>query len=114
KAYGDNQVLRDMSFIICRGEKVAVIGPNGLGRSTLLNIFTDHVEPDRGTVRLGHEVRIGDFAQDHHEVLKNAQMTPLDYLWNVCPSEGSAYVRGQLGRVLFSGDDVDTPIGSLS
>jgi ATPase subunit of ABC transporter with duplicated ATPase domains len=114
KAYGDNQVLRDMSFMIRRGEKVAVIGPNGLGKSTLLKIVTDNVEADSGDVRLGHEVRIGYFAQDHHEVLKNAEMTPLDYLWAVCPGEGTAFVRGQLGRVLFSGDDVEKPIGSLS
>ncbi|MCW3030303.1 MAG: ATPase component of transporter, partial [Solirubrobacterales bacterium] len=114
KAYGDNQVLRDLSFVVRRGEKVAVIGPNGLGKSTLLKIVTDHVAPDRGTVKLGHEVRVGYFAQDHHEVLQNAQMTPLDYLWGACPAEGTAYVRGQLGRVLFSGDDVVKPIGSLS
>jgi ATPase subunit of ABC transporter with duplicated ATPase domains len=114
KAYGNNQVLLDLSFIIRRGEKVAVIGPNGLGKSTLLKIVTDHVKPDRGTVKLGHEVRPGYFAQDHHEVLKNAQMTPLSYLWEACPGEGTAYVRGQLGRVLFSGDDVEKPIGSLS
>ncbi len=114
KAYGENQVLRDMSFIIRRGEKVAVIGPNGLGKSTLLKIVTDHVEPDGGSVELGHEVRVGYFAQDHHEVLRNEQTTPLDYIWAACPGEGTAYVRGQLGRVLFSGDDVDKPIGALS
>jgi ATPase subunit of ABC transporter with duplicated ATPase domains len=114
KAYGDHRVLTDLSFIIRRGEKVAVIGPNGLGKSTLLKIVTDHVQPDHGTVRFGHEVRVGYFAQDHHEVLENAAMTPLDYLWEACPAEGTAYVRGQLGRVLFSGDDVEKPIGSLS
>jgi ATPase subunit of ABC transporter with duplicated ATPase domains len=114
KAYGDNQVLRNMSFVIRRGEKVAVIGPNGLGKSTLLKIVTGHVEPSDGSAKLGHEVRIGYFAQDHHEVLKGAELTPLDYVWDVCPAEGTAYVRGQLGRVLFSGDDVQKPIGSLS
>jgi ATPase subunit of ABC transporter with duplicated ATPase domains len=114
KAYGDHQVLRDMSFVIRRGEKVAVIGPNGLGKSTLLKIITDHVDPDGGSVKLGHEVRVGYFAQDHHEVLRSAQSTPLEYIWEVCPGEGTAYVRGQLGRVLFSGDDVGKPIGSLS
>jgi ATPase subunit of ABC transporter with duplicated ATPase domains len=114
KAYGDNQVLRDMSFVVRRGEKVAVIGPNGLGKSTLLKIVTGNVAPDGGSAELGHEVRIGYFAQDHHEVLKSAQLTPLDYIWDACPGEGTAYVRGQLGRVLFSGDDVVKPIGSLS
>lgn len=114
KAYGDNQVLRDMSFVVRRGEKVALIGPNGLGKSTLLKIVTGHVEPDDGAVELGHEVRVGYFAQDHHEVLKDEQRTPLGYIWEVCPGEGTAYVRGQLGRVLFSGDDAQKAIGSLS
>ncbi len=114
KAYGDNQVLRNMSFVVRRGEKVAVIGPNGLGKSTLLKIVTGNVAADGGSAELGHEVRVGYFAQDHHEVLKSAQLTPLDYIWDACPGEGTAYVRGQLGRVLFSGDDVVKPIGSLS
>jgi ATPase subunit of ABC transporter with duplicated ATPase domains len=114
KAYGDHQVLRDMSFVVRRGEKVAVIGPNGLGKSTLLKIITGNVGADSGSVELGHEVRIGYFAQDHHDVLRSVQETPLDYIWGACPGEGTAYVRGQLGRVLFSGDDVAKPIGSLS
>jgi ATPase subunit of ABC transporter with duplicated ATPase domains len=114
KAYGDNQVLRDMSFVIRRGEKVALIGPNGLGKSTLLKIVTGHVEADAGAVKLGHEVRIGYFAQDHHDVLKDEARSPLDYIWEVCPGEGTAFVRGQLGRVLFSGEDAEKRIGSLS
>ncbi|MBK8173297.1 MAG: ABC-F family ATP-binding cassette domain-containing protein [Sandaracinaceae bacterium] len=114
KSYGTNEVLRNMSFVIRRGEKVAVIGPNGLGKSTLLKIVTGAVKHDSGTMKLGHEVKIGYFAQDHHDVLKNAKMTPLDYMWEACPPECAALVRGHLGRVLFSGDDVMKPIGSLS
>jgi ATPase subunit of ABC transporter with duplicated ATPase domains len=114
KSYGANVVLKDMTFRIRRGEKVAVIGPNGLGKSTLLKIVTGHAAKDSGTVKLGHEVRLGYFAQDHHDLLKNAAMTPLDYLWEAIPLEGTSTVRGQLGRVLFSGEDVMKPIGSLS
>jgi len=114
KSYGTNAVLKNMSFTIRRGEKVGVIGPNGLGKSTLLKIVTGNVKEDTGTLKLGHEVRLGYFAQDHHDLLKNESMTPLDFLWEACPSEGTSYVRGQLGRVLFSGDEVTKPIGSLS
>lgn len=114
KSYGEKHVLRNMSFTIRRGEKVAIIGPNGLGKSTLLKIMTGNVEADQGSVKLGHEVRIGYFAQDHHELLKNAKMLPIDYVWEACPQEGTSYVRGQLGRVLFSGEDVNKPVGSLS
>jgi energy-coupling factor transporter ATP-binding protein EcfA2 len=65
-------------------------------------------------VRVGHEVKPGYFAQDHHELLPDPNQKPLDYVWNVVPTEGTSYVRGQLGRVLFSGEDVEKPIGSLS
>jgi ATPase subunit of ABC transporter with duplicated ATPase domains len=114
KAYGSKEVLRDVSLTVRRGERVAVIGPNGLGKSTLLKIVTGRLPADRGTVRFGHEVRVGYFAQDHHELLRSADTTALDYLWEACPQEGTSHVRGQLGRVLFSGDDVDKPLGALS
>ena len=114
KSYGPKDVLRDVSLTIRRGEKVAVIGPNGLGKSTLLKIVVGALDADRGAARFGHEARVGYFAQDHHELLKSETMTPLDYVWEACPSEPTTYVRGQLGRVLFSGQDVEKPIGSLS
>jgi ATPase subunit of ABC transporter with duplicated ATPase domains len=114
KAYGAKEVLRDVSLTVRRGEKVAIIGPNGLGKSTLLKIVMGRIEADRGTAQFGHEVRPGYFAQDHHELLRDAGMTPLDYLWEACPLEGTSYVRGALGRVLFSGADVEKPVGALS
>jgi ATPase subunit of ABC transporter with duplicated ATPase domains len=114
KSYSDKHVLRDVSLTVRRGERVAVIGPNGLGKSTLLKIVMSRLEAEGGTVRWGHEVRTGYFAQDHHELLPNASQTPLEYVWEACPDQGTAYVRGQLGRVLLSGEDVDKSIGSLS
>jgi ATPase subunit of ABC transporter with duplicated ATPase domains len=114
KAYGPKQVLRDVSLTVRRGEKVAVIGPNGLGKSTLLKIVMGRLEADEGTTRFGHEARAGYFAQDHHELLRDPEMTPLDYLWEACPLEGTSTVRGALGRVLFSGADVEKPVGALS
>jgi ATPase subunit of ABC transporter with duplicated ATPase domains len=114
KAYGTKQVLKDVSLTVRRGEKVAVIGPNGLGKSTLLKILMGIVPADAGSAKLGHEVRAGYFAQDHHELLRNESVTPLDYVWDACPSEPTTYVRGQLGRMLFSGGDVQKKVGSLS
>jgi ATPase subunit of ABC transporter with duplicated ATPase domains len=114
KAYGEKVVLKDVSLTVRRGDKLAVIGANGLGKSTLLKIIMDRLPADRGKVHLGHEVRLGYFAQDHHELLGSDKQTPLEYIWEACPAEGTATVRGMLGRVLFSGDDVQKPIGSLS
>jgi len=114
KAYGEKKVLTGVSLTVRRGEKVGIIGPNGLGKSTLLKIITGNTPADAGRVALGHETKIGYFAQDHHEILKRADMLPLDFVWDACPSEATSYVRGQLGRVLFSGEDVKKPIGKLS
>jgi ATPase subunit of ABC transporter with duplicated ATPase domains len=114
KAYGEKVVLKDVSLTVRRGDKLAVIGANGLGKSTLLKIIMDRLPADQGKLHLGHEVRLGYFAQDHHELLGSDKQTPLEYIWEACPAEGTATVRGMLGRVLFSGDDVQKPIGSLS
>ena len=97
-----------------RGERVAILGPNGLGKSTLLKIVTGNLDADAGSVKWGHEAHVGYFPQDHHEILTDPAATPLDVVWRVVPSEATSYVRGQLGRVLFSGEDVAKKVGSLS
>ena len=114
KAYGAKKVLVDVSLMVRRGERVAILGPNGLGKSTLLKIATDNLAPDNGSVKWGHETRVGYFAQDHHEALVDPQKTPLEVIWDAVPKAETAFVRGALGRVLFSGDDVQKKVGSLS
>ena len=114
KSYGDKRVLSDVSLRVKRGERVGVIGPNGLGKSTLLKILTEHLAADAGRVAWGHEVRVGYFPQDHREILDDADATPLEILAAACPGESPTFVRTQLGRVLFSGDDAAKKIGLLS
>jgi len=114
KAYGAKRVLEQVSLVVRRGERVAVLGPNGLGKSTLLKIATGNLDADDGSVKWGHETRVGYFPQDHREVLPDAAATPLDVVWAAVPSEATTYVRGQLGRVLFSGEDVTKKVGALS
>jgi ATPase subunit of ABC transporter with duplicated ATPase domains len=114
KAYGPKQVLKDVSLVVRRGERVGIIGPNGLGKSTLLRILVERLDADSGVAKWGHEVRVGYFPQDHRELLDDPDTTPLKLLDDECPAEGPTFVRGQLGRVLFSGSDVDKKVGSLS
>jgi ABC-type multidrug transport system ATPase subunit len=85
-----------------------------LGKSTLLKIITGHLAHDSGKIEWGHETHVGYFAQDHKEQLTDPSKTTLDYLWDICPQEGTSFVRGLLGRLLFSGDDVNKRVGSLS
>jgi len=114
KSYGDKRVLRDVTIEVRRNERLAIIGPNGLGKSTLLKIAVGNLEADGGKVKWGHEARVGYFPQDHHEVLTDPSKTPLDIIWDTVPRETVSYVRGQLGRMLFSGEDVEKKIAALS
>jgi len=114
KAYGEKRVLKDVSLTVRRGERVAILGANGLGKSTLLKIATGRLDADAGRVQWGHETHVGYFPQDHREVLVDGETTPLDVVWAVVPSEATSYVRGQLGRVLFSGEAVAKKVSSLS
>ncbi|MFO0563172.1 MAG: ATP-binding cassette domain-containing protein [Polyangiales bacterium] len=114
KSYGDKRVLQSLSMTLRRGDRLAVIGPNGLGKSTLLRIAVGKLAPDSGAVRWGHEARVGYFAQDHGEVLDDPEQTALSVMEAVKPRESVAFVRKHLGAVLFSGDDVHKPVKSLS
>ena len=113
KQYGSKRVLSDVSFSVERGEKVAVVGPNGVGKSTLLSIVRGALAADQGAVRLGHEVHAGYFAQDHHELLRGPVST---YDW-LCAATGISdipRVRGMLGAVLLAGDDALKRVTDLS
>jgi len=114
KAYGDNQVLSDVSFTVQRGEKVAVIGPNGIGKSTLLKIMVGDLEADAGTVEWGHEAHPGWFQQDQGDIRSHGTSTLLDWLWNFAPGRPMGFVRGKLAEVHFAKDDVDKKIRALS
>ncbi len=115
KAYGDNQVLDEVSFTLERGDRMAVIGPNGIGKSTLLKILVNSIQADSGEVEWGYETHQGYFAQDHRDQLDEESRQSVEaWLWECCPAEPIGFVRGQLGQVLFSGDDVKKGLRSLS
>ncbi|MBW2398218.1 MAG: ATP-binding cassette domain-containing protein [Deltaproteobacteria bacterium] len=114
KSYGDNRVLENVSLTVMRGERVAIIGPNGIGKSTLLKVAMGEVAADAGSIEWGYETHPGYIAQDHKEQLENERQTLESWLSNVCPSESIGFVRGHLGAVLFSGDEVEKKIAALS
>ncbi|HSO38351.1 MAG TPA: ABC-F family ATP-binding cassette domain-containing protein [Labilithrix sp.] len=114
KSYGEKRVLEGVSLTIRRGEKVAILGANGLGKSTLLKIVVKRLGADEGEARWGYEARHGYFAQDHADLLTDPKSTPLGLMQAACPTEPEFAVRGRLGRVLFSGGDVTKKIATLS
>jgi ATPase subunit of ABC transporter with duplicated ATPase domains len=114
KSYGANHVLKDVTLKVERGDRIAIIGPNGIGKSTLLKIAMGEVAANAGSIEWGYETHRGYFSQDHSEIAKGNKQSVEAWLWEFVPSEVIGFVRGNLGMVLFSGDDVKKPVGSLS
>ncbi len=114
KAFEDNEVLHGVDLRIERGDRVAIIGPNGIGKSTLLKIAMGRHEPDAGEVEWGYETHIGYFAQDHADETGESDKTAEEWLWDFCPGKDRGFVRGQMGLVLFSGDDGAKKMSALS
>src|SRR6266436_2071499 len=124
KSYDDLKVIPRFSASITRGEKIALMGRNGTGKTTLLKSLvrnaTGYIEdPDRefpidsGAVVWGHEVAVGYFAQDHGDSITKG-MTAIDWLWQFDASASQQELRGLMGQMLFSGDDALKPTKALS
>ncbi|MEZ4279272.1 MAG: ABC-F family ATP-binding cassette domain-containing protein [Myxococcota bacterium] len=113
KRYGETPLYAGVDFELLRGERVALVGPNGAGKSTLLRIAAGVLPFEAGTRQLGHNVELAYYAQHQLEAL-DAQATILEEVERSARFEDVPRLRGLLGALLFSGDDVDKPIGILS
>ncbi|KOY13789.1 ABC-F family ATP-binding cassette domain-containing protein [Paenibacillus xylanivorans] len=105
-------LFRNVSFDLRRGETVALIGPNGIGKSTLLKCLTGSLRPVSGEIQWGTKVQIGYYDQEQTGL--NPSNTVLEELWSAYPGMEEARIRTVLGNFLFSGDDVLKKISSLS
>ena len=113
KNYGDKVILNKVRFDIHRGDKVVVIGANGIGKSTLLKILLDRIKADTGMHEWGYEAQTSYFAQDHHELL-NESMSVVEWLTRQAQTETVGTIRTTLGQMLFGNDDVSKNILHLS
>jgi ATPase subunit of ABC transporter with duplicated ATPase domains len=114
KSFNGVPVLKGVTFSVQRGEKILIIGQNGIGKSTLLKIIAGVLTPDRGTIEWGYETSVSYFAQDHHELLNKSESV-YNWLLNHAPDNVlTSTIRSTLGAVLFSRDEVDKDILSLS
>ncbi len=113
KSYGNGCLFRNAGASVLRGERVAVVGPNGCGKTTLLRIVAGEITPDSGNVSLGHNVEASHYAQHHTEDL-NDNRTILEEVHGVDPTLSPTFVRGVCGAFLFSEDEVLKPVGVLS
>lgn len=112
KAYGDNLILDDIGLIINRGEKVAFVGKNGEGKSTLVKCIMNEVEY-AGKLKLGHQVKIGYFAQNQASLL-DENLTVFDTIDRVAVGDIRTKIRDILGAFMFGGDASDKKVKVLS
>ncbi len=112
--YDDHTVIKKLDLMIEAGEKVAVIGPNGIGKSTFVKLLAREMDPSAGHLKWAENAKLGYFAQDHEEEFDQS-VTVLDWMsqWGN-ENHDEQEIRGILGRLLFGKDDITKPIKVLS
>jgi ATPase subunit of ABC transporter with duplicated ATPase domains len=121
KAYGDQPVVAGFGAVVNRGEKIVLVGRNGVGKTTLLKALLADApamppapgDIDAGAVRWGHEVSVGYFAQDHTGAIDRG-MTAVEWLHRFDPEASRQDIHGLLGQMLFSGEEGLKPTDALS
>ncbi len=113
KSYGAKKVLEGVDLEILKGQKVAFVGQNGQGKSTLVKMIAGDVEYNSGSVDLGHNVILNYFSQDQSEVL-DEKLTALETIESLCDPDYYTSCRKTLGAFSFSGDDVHKKVSVLS
>jgi len=111
-SYGSNELFKDLSFELKRGERLFVIGSNGCGKSTLIKILTGRETQKSGTFELGYNQTVGYY--DQEQQLLNQSNTVIDEIWNVYADKTNTEIRSMLARFGFRGDDVFKSISVLS
>ena len=112
KGFEGKRLFEHLNLRLRAGDRVALIGPNGVGKSTLLRLVVGELQPDTGAIRFGSNVDLGYY--DQHQASLHADKTVLDEVWDRFPRMEQSDVRGALGLFLFTGDDVFQPIHTLS
>ena len=112
KAFGSQTLFTDLSFEVKRGERVALIGNNGTGKTTILKILNGLLEADSGSFTLGSKVKIGYYDQEHHVL--HPEKTLFEEISDAYPDLDNTTIRSTLAAFLFTGDDVFKRIAELS
>ncbi|MSP28327.1 MAG: ABC-F family ATPase [Methylococcales bacterium] len=114
KGYGAEPLFKNLNLMVAVGERIAVIGANGIGKSTLLKTLVGDTSPDAGSVKWSENSEVGYFAQDHADDFAE-DLTLIDWItqWRK-ESDDDQAMRGTLGRLLFTSDDINKPVKVLS
>ncbi len=108
------KVLDNVSFTVGKGDKIAFVGANEIAVTTLFKILTEEIKPDEGTFKWGGTITVSYFPNDNSAYFNGCELSILDWMRQYSKDETESYLRGFLGRMLFSGDDVFKPVKVLS
>lgn len=116
KAYGEQKLIQDFTYIFLRGERIGIVGPNGCGKTTLLKILLGQTAPDTGSIEQGETIKTGYFSQDNSHM--DEKMRAIDYVREVAEyvdtGDGKLSAAMLMERFLFDGTVQWTPVGKLS
>ncbi|MCK9162118.1 MAG: ATP-binding cassette domain-containing protein [Arcobacteraceae bacterium] len=113
KSYGEEKVLNNISFMFDKGDKIALIGPNGVGKTTLCEILMDNIKPDSGEIKWGATINVSYFPQNTTDQIKG-EITLYDWLRNFDKEADIGEIRNCLGRMLFNGQEQEKLVKSCS
>jgi ATPase subunit of ABC transporter with duplicated ATPase domains len=113
KGFDGKVLFKDLNLDITRGDRIAIIGSNGVGKTTLLRCLMGEIKADGGKIKWGQDASWSYYPQDYHDAIRPGS-TALDWLMQFMKDEGHQFVRGLLGRMLFSGDESLKATDSLS
>jgi ATPase subunit of ABC transporter with duplicated ATPase domains len=114
KRFGERTICEGLNLSVMRGDRIAVVGPNGIGKSTLLRLLLEQVAPDRGKIEWGFETQIGYMPQDHAEQIPKSEQSAHAWLWASDGASDEQEIRNVFGRLLFTKDEPMKPTSVLS
>ena len=116
KQYGDKRLINQFDYIVLKNQRLGIIGPNGCGKTTLMKLITNRIQPDEGEIVIGDTIQIGYFAQEAEDMNENQRA--IDYIKDIAEyvptKDGRITASQMLERFLFDGNLQYTPIGKLS
>jgi len=113
QSFKENKLFQDLSFKVNRGEKIAILGINGIGKSTLLKTALELISPTNGGVKWGHNTKSSYFSQDHHDLIKG-NISAMNWLMQATNESNIGTIRGALAKMLLTQDQADKLVDVLS
>jgi ATPase subunit of ABC transporter with duplicated ATPase domains len=114
KSFDEKVICKSFNLSVMRGDKIALVGPNGIGKTTMLRLLEGELKPDSGKVEWGYEARVGYMPQEHSELVTKSDQTARDWLWSFNDKVDEENLRALFGRLLFKKDEPLKPTKVLS